>query len=155
MVATGPSGQGTVLARNCLGVSDLESPCAGPLAGLAAAVAELTRQGKMEGLLVSVAVDTPFLPTDFVSRLIAGLGDGAVAYAAWGEDFYPPNAIWRLESLQGLPSALNQANAPASLKTLQRSLGAHRIDWGECAVNPFANINTLDDLLALQRAARM
>ena len=154
LVAGGPPEHRLDLPPTCVAVPDRDSPSAGPLAGLAAAVAHLTESGITDGLLVSVAVDTAFLPTDFVSRLIDGLDDGTAAFAAWGEDFYPPNAVWRLGHLQDLPRAIDCASGPASLKSLQRRLGARRVDWTEHAgANPFANINTLADLLALQRIA--
>jgi len=154
LVASGPPGLRLNLPPACIAVPDRDSPCAGPLAGLAAAVTHLAESGITDGLLVSVAVDTAFLPTDFVSRLIGGLGAGKAVFAAWHQDFYPPNAAWRLESLQDLPDAVNGASGPASLKALQRNLGAQRVDWTVGAsTNPFASINTLADLLALQRRA--
>lgn len=154
LVASGPRGRRLALPADCLAVDDLESPCAGPLAGLVAAVAQLAESGITRGLLVSVAVDTVFVPPDFIARMIDGLGDAATAYAAWGEDFYPPNAVWQLGALQQLPAALSGSEAPVSLKSLQRALGARRVDWaGLQPTNPFANINTLADLLALQRLA--
>lgn len=154
LVATGPRGQRLALPDDCRDVPDLESPLGGPLAGVAAAVAHLAKTGNSSGLLVSIAVDTVFLPQDFVARMIEGVGDAAAGFAAWREDFYPPNAIWRLEALQGLPAALGGPRAPASLRSLQHSLGARRVQWGsQQATNPFANINTLADLLALQRQA--
>lgn len=154
LVASGPRAQQLALPPQCRAVTDLESPCAGPLAGLAAAVAQLAESGIVEGLLVSVAVDTFFVPPDFVTRMVEGLGDAAAAYAAWGEDFYPPNAVWQLAALQDLPHALDGPQAPVSLKFLQHRLGARRVDWaGIGGANPFANINTLADLLTLQRLA--
>jgi molybdenum cofactor guanylyltransferase len=154
LVATGPAGRAIALPDHACAVPDLDAPCAGPLAGLAAAVAHLAESGVTRGLLVSAAVDTPFLPADFVPRLIAGLGAAPGAYAAWGEDFYPPNSIWRLEALQALPRDIAQAGAPPSLKALQRVLGAQKVDWADASDgDPFANINTIGDLLALQRIA--
>ncbi|MCS6760116.1 MAG: hypothetical protein MO852_15180 [Candidatus Devosia euplotis] len=60
--------------------------------------------------------------------MVDGLRDADSAYAAWLEDFYPPNAIWRLAALQVLPDALSRPDAPASLKSLQRQLGSIRVD---------------------------
>lgn len=62
MIASGPRGRQLTLPRDCQAVADLESPCAGPLAGLPAAVAQLAEAGVITGLLVSVAVDTFFCP---------------------------------------------------------------------------------------------
>ena len=53
-------------------VPDLQGDYAGPLAGLAGAVAYLNAMATPPELLVSGAVDTPFLPPDFVTRLVDG-----------------------------------------------------------------------------------
>tara|TARA_R110002020_G_scaffold2136_12_gene9802 strand:- start:12344 stop:12955 length:612 start_codon:yes stop_codon:yes gene_type:complete len=155
MIANGSKGQRLTLPGDCVLVPDRDSPGAGPLSGLIAAVARLAEAGITHGLLVSVAVDTGFLPDDFVPRLTHGLGDAMAVHAAWGDDFYPPNALWRLEALQHLPTASDSAKGPASLKALHGQLGGQRVDWaGTARRNPFASINTMTDLLALQRRAR-
>ena len=73
-------------------VPDLQGDYAGPLPGLAGAVAYLNAMATPPELLVSVAVDTPFLPPDFVTRLVDGLGEAPAAIAAYGEQPYPTNA---------------------------------------------------------------
>jgi molybdopterin-guanine dinucleotide biosynthesis protein A len=155
LVSTGPENRRVEMPAGCAALPDLDAPHGGPLAGLAAAIDRLAREGITRGLLVSVAVDTPFLPGNFVQRLEAALGAAPAAFAAWEEDFYPPNAIWRIESLQHLPASIVANAAPASLKALQRELGALRVDWTEDAeANPFLNINTVADLVTLQRIAK-
>lgn len=151
LVSTGPAGRVIALDEGCVAVADLDVPCAGPLAGLVAAVDWLGRHGVGDGLLVSAAVDTPFLPPDFVARMCDALGSSPTAFAAWGDDFYPPNSVWRIESLRALPQRIVAGTGPASLKALQLELGARRVDWRDSGDNPFANINTPADLLALQR----
>ena len=147
VISTGADGLRFVLPQNAVAVPDLDIGCAGPLAGLVAAAVALENQGVHAGIIVSVAVDTPFLPTDFVARMMDGLGDASGAYAAWGEDFYPPNAVWRVE---GLAERLMSKSAPTSLKALQIEIGARRVDWFvPDQPNPFANLNTLEDLVSL------
>lgn len=155
LVSSGPPGRLLDLPPGCVAVPDIDAPCAGPLVGLAAAVGWLASTGIVAGLLASVAVDTPFLPGNFVSRMGTALDRAPAAFAAWGEDFYPPNAIWRIESLQALPSRIAAGTGPASLKALQRELEARRVDWAKGhAANPFRNINTVADLISLQRIAK-
>lgn len=155
MVSTGSRKDWGHHGEGMLAVIDLPGPVGGPLAGLAAAIASLQLRDIREGLLVSVAVDTPFLPSDFVSVMRVGLGDARAAYAIWGEQFYPPNAIWRIEALAGLPEQVARGDAPASLKALQQDLAARAVGWdSRSEANPFANINTLADLVALGRIAR-
>lgn len=154
MIATGPGDSRLRLPVGAVAVADLDAPVGGPLAGLAAAVEALRMRGIGTGLLVSVAVDTPYLPADFVAVMREGLGSAPAAYAACGDQFYPPNAIWRLEALVALPEQVRTGSAAPSLKTLQKMLGAVPVDWaGRAGGNPFANVNTVDDLIALGRIA--
>ncbi|MHA6730460.1 molybdenum cofactor guanylyltransferase [Devosia sp. A369] len=155
MISTGPDSGRAVASGDSLAVDDLPGPVGGPLAGLAAAVDNLQRRGIHAGLLISVTVDTPFLPGDFVAAMEAGLGDAPAAYAAWGAEFYPPNAIWQLAALAGLPQQVLRGEGPKSLKALHEALGPRRVDWApHYTDNPFANLNTLADLLSLERLAR-
>ncbi|MCR6672845.1 molybdenum cofactor guanylyltransferase [Devosia ginsengisoli] len=152
MIAVGPDDDGRGRRDGAAAVTDLPAPVGGPLAGLAAAVAALQERGIGEGLLVSAAVDTPFLPDNFGVVMLDALGDASAAFAGWGADFYPPNAIWRIEALANLPGQITAGTAPGSLKGLQARLGARRVDWsGRAAANPFLNVNMLADLLMLGR----
>jgi molybdopterin-guanine dinucleotide biosynthesis protein A len=155
MIATGPGGSRFRLPVGAVGVADLDTPVGGPLAGLAAAIEALHAVGVSEGLLVSVAVDTPFLPADFVDVMCEGLGSAPVAYTAWDDQFYPPNAIWRIEALAGLPVRVREGAAPRSLKALQQELHARRVVWtGLDDTNPFANVNTVADLIMVGRVVQ-
>jgi molybdopterin-guanine dinucleotide biosynthesis protein A len=150
MIAVGPDDDGRGRRDGAVAVTDLAAPVGGPLAGLAAAVAALQARGIGDGLLVSAAVDTPFLPEDFAAAMADELGDAPAAYAAWGADFYPPNAIWRIEALADLPQQVMAGTAPGSLKALLAGLSARQVDWrAQSAADPFRNVNTLADLLAL------
>ena len=152
MIATGPGDVSLRLSAGAVAVPDLDAPVGGPLAGLAAAVEALRVNGIGAGLLVSVAVDTPFLPPDFVGVIRDRLGSAPMAYAAWGDQFYPPNAIWRIEALSALPEQVRTGKAAHSLKALQQIRGAVAVDWADrSGTDPFANANTLAELLALAR----
>jgi len=152
MVAVGPEATALSLPAGAEAVADLTPTQGGPLAGLAAAIQALQARGIEQGLLVSAAVDTPLLPDDFASAMSAALGDAAAGFAAWGEDFYPTNAIWRIEALADLPSMWLSGKGPTSPRALLANLDGRRIDWRDrCTGNPFRNVNTLADLLHLQR----
>jgi len=155
LVAVGPVDEGHGTLPGAVAVTDLHSPVGGPLAGLAAAVDCLARGGVTDGLLLSSSVDTPFLPDVYASVLAQSLGDAAAGYAAWGDQFYPPNALWQLSALQALPDQVRADTAPASLKALLRASGAVSVDWQSRATeNPFANLNTVADLVSLGRRAK-
>lgn len=149
LVSTGPGpapnlGLGTAIA-------DVSLSFDGPMAGILAAVRYLAGRAQDNDLLLTVAVDTPFLPRDYFVRMKSALaGDTKAAYAAWGGEIYPTNAIYRLSAL--IP--LLAGPAPNSPRRLLSGLEATRIDWtGLCAANPFANLNTLADLIALGHRA--
>ncbi|QQR40836.1 molybdenum cofactor guanylyltransferase [Devosia rhizoryzae] len=130
-------------------VSDGPGPVGGPLAGLAAAVLYLRDKASSDDVLISAAVDTPFLPADFAHKLIGGLAFNLAAYAIWGDEVYPTNAAYRFGAIATLPERLAELGSP---KRLQAALHAQAVRW-ETDQNPFANLNTLADLVTLARRA--
>jgi molybdopterin-guanine dinucleotide biosynthesis protein A len=136
-------------------VPDLPLDYAGPLAGLAAAVAWLLRQPRPPELLLSVAVDTPFAPPDLVARLTAALTpDRGAAIACYDGQDYPTNGLWRLSALAPLPDAMAAGTAPRSLRRLAADLGAEACSWPTQADgDPFASVNTPVDLAAAEARA--
>lgn len=153
IVAHGPHDPAMLgLPGDVLAVADLSTDYAGPLAGFAAAIAALPQGVE---LLVCAAVDTPFLPVDYVDKLVAGLGDAPAAIGSYEGQPYPTNSIWRVERFHDLPGRVVDGTAPRSLKSLAWGAGGIWIEWpGGLAGDPFANINTPGDLaLAEARAA--
>jgi molybdopterin-guanine dinucleotide biosynthesis protein A len=139
------------LPPNFVPVPDLPTDYAGPLAGFVAAVAISASLREPPELLVTTAVDSPFLPADYVARLVQSLGDGDAAIASYAGQPYPTNAIWRVARFVDLPAAVHAGTAPRSLKRLATSVSAVEAIWPETpAGDPFANVNTPDDLAAIQ-----
>lgn len=135
-------------------VPDLDGDYAGPLAGFAGAMAHINTLDAPPQLLISVAVDTPFLPADFVARLVDGLGDAAAAIAAYDGQPYPTNAIWRVARFRDLPDQVRAGTAPRSLKSLCAAVGGAIVEWPRSAAgDPFANVNTPEELDDLRRRA--
>lgn len=132
-------------------VADLDSDYGGPLAGVAAAVAAVKESGS--DFLLSMAVDTPFFPPDFVERGMAANSADCVMAAFDGQD-YPTNALWRIEAVADLPAAVLAGTAPRSLKRLAESLRTVRLEYAEWREdNPFANANTPEELADLRARA--
>lgn len=140
-----------LLAADMVSLADPPG-AAGPLAGLRAGLAQL-RAAADEDVLVTVAVDTPFLPADYTELLLAPLRAGARAsHAAYGASAYPTNAAYRLGALR--TKALDTPPT-AGPRTLLAALSAVAVDWsGLVPADPFASLNSLDDLVALGRRAR-
>lgn len=135
-------------------VPDLDGDYAGPLAGLAGAIAYIRTLPSPPELLVSVAVDTPFLPADYVEWLRTSLDDGPCAIASFAGQPYPTNSIWRTALLAELPTRVAAGTAPRSLKALGAELGCRYAEWPMTAAgDPFANINTPDELDEMRRRA--
>lgn len=132
-------------------IRDESTARTGPLAGIKTAVRYLEMRAAREDVLVSVAVDTPFLPPDYIVRLKSAAAESGAAYAAWGGNSYPTNSAWRFNVLR---DALEDADESAGPRAILHKLGAIPVDWTEeSAKDPFSNLNTLDDLIALQRRA--
>lgn len=145
------SGQQDQLGDQYICIRDESAVSQGPLAGLRAAVRYLEERGRPEDVLVTAAVDTPFLPGGYVDRLRTAAAEAGAAYAAWGNDIYPTNSAWRLAALR---DALEDKSESIGPKAILNRVGAARVDWtAEAPIDPFANINTLADLIALQRRA--
>lgn len=137
-------------------IPDLPADYGGPLAGLAAAIARSLAMSPPPDFLVSLAVDTPFFPRDFVARALTALGESPAVLARYGGQAYPTDALWRLSKVADLPARLAAGTAARSLKRIAEELGAAYLDWPPSAAgDPFANANTPDELEALRaRAAR-
>lgn len=144
------------LTAGMIAVPDLDGDYAGPLAGVAGAIAYLNALTAPPELLVSVAVDTPLLPADFVERLVAGLGDNPAAIASYAGQPYPTNAIWRIERFRDLPAQVSARTAPRSLKSLATAAGGISVEWPTAAAgDPFANVNTPEDLAELEQRTQL
>lgn len=145
------SGQEEVAAAGLTSIRDQQRAPTGPLAGIQAGLRHLEQRFQPDDILVTVAVDTPFLPHDYVVRLEKAASEAGAAYAAWGDNIYPTNSAWRLQDLR---DALEGADESAGPKAILARLNAAPVNWSdEATTDPFANINTLSDLVALQRRA--
>lgn len=143
------------LTEHQIPVPDLPFPYAGPLAGIAAAIAWALAQPNPPDILVAAAVDTPFLPPNYLERLFAALDAAPAAIACHDGQEFPTNSAWRLAAVSTLPAEIAAGTAPHSLKRLGASVGAVPVDFpAHRNGDPFANANTLGDLLTLQRRAR-
>ena len=152
IVASGPHDRADLdLPAGAEAVADLATDYAGPLAGFAAALVALPEETE---LLVCAAVDAPFLPVDYVERLVAGLRDAPAALACYDSQPYPTNSIWRVARLRDLPARLLAGTAPRSLRSLAAEAGGVMLDWPSREDgDPFASINTPADLARAEARA--
>ena len=125
-------------------VPDHPGPLAGILAGLEAAEAA--------GLshIVSVPGDAPFLPEDFVARLVAtAVAEGKpIALAASGERRHFTSALWPIHLREDLRGWL--ASGERRVGGFIERHGAAVASWPVEPIDPFLNLNAPEDLSAAE-----
>jgi molybdenum cofactor guanylyltransferase len=124
---------------------------AGPLAGLHAGIEWARAETPEAKFVVSVPVDSPFIPLDLVSRLKAALiaANAPCAIAASGGERHPVAGLWRVDLADVLATSL-KANVRA-LHRFADSCGCAvaefaPLDIGGSSVDPFFNVNAPADL---------
>jgi molybdopterin-guanine dinucleotide biosynthesis protein A len=114
----------------------------GPLAGVATGLEWAAQQNADS--LVTVPVDTPFIPLDLVARLAP-----APAVALYEGRQHHLVARWPVSALPRLRQFL-QTGAPYKVRDFLSLCGARQIVF-EGATDPFLNINTPEDLARAER----
>jgi len=120
-------------------VLDVLSGSLGPLAGIHAAMTFAQQQGADR--VITVAVDTPFFPDDFVSRMTQVAAPIALAQSAGR--VHPTCGIWSVSLISDLETYL--MSGQRRLWDWATSHGAVCVDWSAEPWDPFFNINTPDD----------
>jgi len=118
---------------------------AGPLAGVAAALAQARADGFR--FLATLPCDAPFAPLDFVERL-ASAGGAAVGVSTSGWE--PMFALWPVSALADVEAAL--ARGEGSPRAALEALGAAPVVFPD---ETFANLNTPAEFAAAEAAANL
>lgn len=121
-------------------------PGLGPLGGILAAMR--WAEGLGAGRVLTVAVDTPFLPRDLVRRL-AGAGARA-AYAVTPGGPHATTGLWSVEFAPGLAGALD--GGARKVRDWTGAVGAVGVSFEDEAA--FFNVNTPEDLAAAEERLR-
>jgi molybdopterin-guanine dinucleotide biosynthesis protein A len=123
----------------------------GPLAGVLAGLRWAAGQGAADALVVPT--DTPFLPPDLLARLAAGRGTAAIACAASAGRAHPVIALWPTSLADPLEAALLAGER--RMHDVMGRLGLAEIAFPPCPEgDPFANLNTPDDLAEAESRLR-
>lgn len=125
----------------------------GPLAGILAALDWLAIHEPQARWLASFSVDTPLLPADMVPRLRATAErEGAVvACSRSAGRLHPLLALWSPAIRDGLREALARGERAAHRFAERQGMAV--VEFADQPCDPFANVNTPDDLARL--AARI
>ena len=125
---------------------DETSDFAGPLAGIYVGLKHAQHK-----YLLSAACDSPLLPLDLASRLLAGLAENNadIAVATCNGDTHPVFCLCKKSVFNSLDDYL--ANGGRKVSTWQKSQHYIEIDFSDCS-DAFVNLNSLEDLTALECA---
>lgn len=122
---------------------------AGPLAGLLAGLEWARAAGR--AWLVSVPVDTPFLPDDLVARLAGSIApDGTAALARSAGRLHPVVGLWSTTLAGRLRAALLEAGIRRMTDWTQR-IGPVTTEFPAAPIDPFFNLNSPEDLAAAEQ----
>jgi len=110
----------------------------GPLAGIATGLEWAAQLGGTS--LITVPVDTPFIPLDLVARLTP-----APSVAVYEGRQHHLVAHWQVADLPALHRFL-QTGAPYKVRDFLQLCGASQIHF-EATTDPFLNINTPEDFV--------
>lgn len=120
----------------------------GPLAGILAGLRWAGRLGVAEVLVVPT--DTPFLPADLLARLRAGRGAAMLACATSDGRVHPVVGLWRAALANPLEAALRAGERRVMGWMRARGLAEVPFPPGPEG-DPFANLNTPEELAAAER----
>jgi molybdenum cofactor guanylyltransferase len=124
---------------------------AGPLAGILAGLDWLAHHRPTVAWGLSVATDTPFIPSDLVALLHAGRLAGAadMAVAASAGRPHPVVALWPVSIRSALRTALVDEDIRKIDRFTARFRSAH-VDWKGVPFDPFFNVNSPQDLVVAE-----
>ncbi len=125
---------------------------AGPLAGILAGLDWIATHHADSDYAISIPTDTPFLPSDLISRLDAArIKEAAtIACATSGGSTHPVIALWPIALRHDLRHALVVEDIRKIDKFTQRSKIAYA-DWPVEPYDPFFNANEPQDIEAAER----
>lgn len=124
----------------------------GPLAGILAALDWAAANKPAIRDVVSAPADSPFLPHDYVTRLLAAraVAGTALACAETGGRTHPVAGLWPVALRHDLRRALVEENLrKIDLWTARH--GVARADWPVLPIDPFTNVNAPEDLEQAER----
>ena len=147
------SGQSSTLQPELTHIEDVKSPTG--KGGVALAILACLQWAKSQDLkyIITTPVDTPFLPTDFVSNLVAQFEKAkqSVPVAVQCEDdFHGLHALWPVACLDLIRSLILDEGG-YKIRGLHKALKSSTCEFERGAYDPFMNINTPADIDAAQK----
>ena len=119
----------------------------GPLAGIHSAISFCIDNIKIkEGLVVTVPVDTPFIPNDLISRFEKEIerSKSNIVVACSGDRHHPTIAMWKTSVIEKLENSIK--NNVRKIDLFTKELKKSYINYSIKKYDPFYNINDYRDL---------
>lgn len=143
-----PGTEAEALAKN-LGLPVLHDEAGDALGPLAGVKVGLAWAGGLGARTLAVSpCDAPLLPADLYVRLLER-AEGGAAMAETSDGLEPLCALWPVSALPIVRDALAGGSHPPTWRVLERA-GARKVFFE--SREAFANVNTRDDLAALEAA---
>ncbi len=130
-------------------IADVIPEYAGPLAGILTGMEWLQTNQPECQWLVSFAVDTPFFPSDLVSRLVDETNT-QLSCASSNNRIHPIFGLWPVSMAKELRNAMINHNMRKISAWMQQQ-GCIYINWDTTTGDPFFNINKPIDLQTAQQ----
>ena len=136
-------------------VEDRLGDHAGPLAGVHAGLERVRANRSESRFVIPAASDTPFLPTDLVSRFREAIGQSQpkLLVARSKEGLHPTFGLWPVSLGAALSDSLEAGDRKASDWVRQHQtedVMFPQIEAGGRSIDPFFNINRPDELIAAE-----
>ncbi len=128
---------------------------AGPLAGVLTGLQWTAKNVPQATQMVSIATDTPFFPTDLVSRLVAGADKAgtSLAVATSGARTHPVFGLWPVSLLNNLAEAVtNEGLRKVDIWTARH--GVAEVEFDTDDGDPFFNLNRPEDIAEAEARLR-
>ena len=140
-------------------VADAFGDYAGPLAGLLSGMIWAAENRPDARHVVTAPCDTPFLPQNYVGALVEATGGdgGTIVIAASGGRSHFASGLWPLALADGLAAYLAAGERRTQTWIEQnpnRSVTFPFVDDGRSGFDPFFNVNTPEELAAVETFAR-
>lgn len=147
------SGQSSTLQPELTHIEDVKSPTG--KGGVALAILACLQWAQSQDLkyIITTPVDTPFLPTDFVSNLMAQferVNQSAPVAVQCEDDFHGLHALWPVACLDLLRSLILDEGV-YKIRGLHKALKSSICEFERGTYDPFMNINTPADIDAAQK----
>lgn len=116
----------------------------GPIVGVLTAMKWARSENYKQ--VLTIAVDTPFFPTNLADRLAE---QGAPAVACVGDRLHPVFALWETRAFAQLEAEIR--DGLRAMHHWATTCSAHKVDFSDAGPDAFFNINTRDDLEQAER----